>query len=246
LSIAIACQDLQFDNVAAIIFDKDGTLEDSGAYWRIIASERARLIDAQIPGVGEPLLMAFGVTANHLDPQGLMAAGSREENEIAAAAYIAETGRNWQESREIARSAFNEVFESKYLLKTAKSTSLYGDVRETLASLSNRGLKIAIVSSDTTIAVQEFVARYQLENYVQTCIGADQGKNKPDPDLFLLACQNLKVSPEQSLMVGDTSIDMLMAQDAGASGKIGICRQPNQSLDGTDVQIDTLSKIQAL
>ncbi|MEL6578721.1 MAG: HAD family hydrolase [Cyanobacteria bacterium J06621_12] len=246
LSIAIACQGLRFDNVAAIIFDKDGTLENSGAYWRMVALERARLIDAQIPGVGEPLQMAFGITDNNLDSQGLMAVGSREENEIAAAAYIAETGRGWKESREIAQSAFAEVAESKYLLKTAKSAPLYDDARDTLKSLSNRGIKMAIVSSDTTKAAQDFVTRYQLENYIQTCIGADQGKNKPDPTLFLQACQELNVSPEQSLMVGDTAIDMLMAQAAKAAGKIAICRQQNQSLDGADIQIDTLLKIQVL
>ena len=246
MSIAIACQGLRFDNVAAIIFDKDGTLEDSGAYWRMVALERARLIDAQIPGVGEPLQMAFGITDNNLDPQGLMAVGSRAENEIAAAAYIAETGRSWQESKDIAQSAFAEVAESKYLLKTAQSAPVYEDVRDTLKSLNNRGIKMAIVSSDTTKAVQEFVIRYGLEDYIQTCIGADHGKSKPDPRLFLQACQDLDVSPEQSLMVGDSAIDMRMAQAAFAAGTIGICRQQNQSLAGADAQIDTLLKIRVL
>ena len=87
-----------FRNIEAVIFDKDGTLEDSQSYLRELGIKRARLIDAQIPGIGEPLLMAFGMQNNQLDPAGLMAVGSRHENEIAAAAYIAETGRSWFES----------------------------------------------------------------------------------------------------------------------------------------------------
>ncbi|MGB5712898.1 MAG: HAD family hydrolase, partial [Waterburya sp.] len=129
MSIAIACQDIIFKDIVAIIFDKDGTLENSREFWREVGTERARLIDAQIPGVGEPLMMAFGILNNTLDPQGLMAVGSRQENEIAAAAYIAETGKSWHEARRIAESAFTEISESKYLIKTTQSAPLFDDVR---------------------------------------------------------------------------------------------------------------------
>ncbi|NES40040.1 MAG: HAD family hydrolase, partial [Moorea sp. SIO2C4] len=96
--VTIRCGKVTFPNIEAVIFDKDGTLEDSQVYLRELAYKRSRLIDAQIPGIGEPLLMAFGVQDDTLDPTGLMAVGSRRENEIAAAAYIAETGRGWLES----------------------------------------------------------------------------------------------------------------------------------------------------
>lgn len=246
MSIAIACQDLKFNNIAAIIFDKDGTLENSAAYWRLVGSERARLIDAQIPGVGEPLLMAFGITENNLDPQGLMAVGSRMENEIAAAAYIAETGRSWSESREIAAGAFSEVAESKYLIKTSQSVPIYEDVRSTLQSLGDRGLKIGIISADTTVAVRKFMVDHQLEDLIQLGLGSDGEAVKPDPQLFWQACENLDVAPRETLIVGDTGADILMAQAGGAAGAIAICRQQNSGLDSADVRIDSLSEIQAL
>ncbi len=246
MSIAIACQDLKFNNITAIIFDKDGTLENSLEFWREVGTERARLIDAQIPGVGEPLLMAFGILDNTLDPQGLMAVGSRYENEIAAAAYVAETGRSWHESRKIVRSAFAEVAESKYLTKTPKTAPLYNDVRETLESLTNKGVKIGILSADSTIEVKNFVANHQLQDYIQLCMGVDNEINKPDPRLFWQACESLGVLPEQSLMVGDTSGDIIMAKEAKAAGTIGICRYQNCQLDSVDVQINSLLTIQAL
>lgn len=246
MSISIVCQDLKFDNIGAIIFDKDGTLENSGEYWRLVASERARLIDAQIPGVGEPLMMAFGIIDNILDPQGLMAVGSRDENEIAASAYIAETGRSWSESRKIAKSAFSEVAESKYLLKTTKSAPIYHDVKETLESLASPDIKLGIVSSDSTIAVENFVTNHQLQDYIQLCLGTDGTVSKPNPHLFWKACESLGVSPEETLMVGDASMDMVMAKAAKAAGAIGICRQQNSKIDSADTRIDTLLKIQAL
>lgn len=246
MSIAIACQDLKFDNIAAVIFDKDGTLENSWSYWRLVGSERARLIDAQIPGVGEPLMMAFGILDDNLDPQGLMAVGSRIENEIAAAAYIAETGRSWHESRKIAQSAFSEVAESKYLRKTPQSAPIYDDVTETLELLSSKGLKIGILSADSTAAVQEFVANHQLQEQIQLCLGTDSKITKPDPRLFWQACKNLGIAPEETLMVGDAGVDMVMAKTAKAAGAIGICRHQNLQLDSADIKINSLREIQAL
>lgn len=246
MSIAIACKDLKFNNITAIIFDKDGTLENSLEFWREVGTERARLIDAQIPGVGEPLKMAFGILDNTLDPQGLMAVGSRNENEIAAAAYIAETGRNWHESRKIAASAFTEVAESKYLIKNPQTAPLYDDVKETLQSLTNNGLKIGILSADSTIEVKNFVANHQLQDYIELCMGVDDEITKPDPRLFYQACQSMGVLPEKTLMVGDSSGDMIMAKEAKAAGTIGICRYQNLQLESIDVQINSLLTIQAL
>jgi len=51
----IQCGDVTFTAIAAVIFDKDGTLADSQDYLRNLGQKRARLIDAQIPGVQEPL-----------------------------------------------------------------------------------------------------------------------------------------------------------------------------------------------
>jgi phosphoglycolate phosphatase len=115
----IKCGDKTFPDIQAILFDKNGTLEDSESYFRSLGQRGARIIDAQVPGIGEPLLMAFGINGDRLDPAGLMAVGSRRETETAAAAYIAETGRGWFESLTIARQALAEA--EQYIGKTPSS-----------------------------------------------------------------------------------------------------------------------------
>lgn len=247
MKVAIAVgQNLVFNDISAIIFDKDGTLENSLAFWREVGIQRARIIDAQIPGVGEPLIMAFGIQDHSLDPTGLMAVGSRQENEIAAAAYIAETGRSWHEAKQIARTAFDEVAASKYLLKNPESAPLFTEVKSALSTLHNAGVKLGILSADSTRGVIEFVNNHQLQDCIQLCLGSDQDLLKPDPRLFIEACQQLAVAPEETLMVGDASGDMVMAQKAGAAGTIGIVRYQNSILPQATICISSLWEIQIL
>ncbi|MEB3887485.1 HAD family hydrolase [Lyngbya sp. CCY1209] len=240
---SIQIQDRIFEDIRAIIFDKDGTLEDSEDVLRQLGQVRSRRIDAQIPGIGDPLLMAFGIGGDTLDPTGLMAVGTRQENEIAAAAYIAETGRGWIESREIARRAFEEADEP---FKNRSPSPLFVGSLEVLKSLSEARLKLGILSSASTEQVRAFVSHHQLDNYFGFVQGAHSHLSKPDPVLFLQACQTLGVEASATLMVGDSAADIEMAKNAGAAGCIGICwrRQSADHLHAADVVISQIDAIQ--
>lgn len=241
--VTIKCQNTAFSRIEAILFDKNGTLEDSEAYLRTLGQKAARMIDAQIPGIGEPLLMAFGINGDFLDPAGLISVASRRETEIAAAAYIAETGRGWFESLKIARQAIDEA--DQYVSKTP--SPLFVGSLEVLKSLSVAGLKLGILSAATTEEVRTFVRTHQLSDYLQLEKGVDDGPSKPDPILFLEACQALGVEPGATLMIGDSVGDMQMARDAKAAGCIGITwigRADN--VKGADVVINQLDQIQVI
>lgn len=241
--VTIQCRNVTFSNIQAILFDKNGTLEDSDAYLRALAQKGARLIDAQIPGIGEPLLMAFGVNGDILDPAGLMAVASRRETETAAAAYIAETGRGWFESLTIARQALDEA--DKYLGKTP--SPLFVGSLEVLKSLSQAGLKLGILSAAPTEEVRAFVQRHQLSDYIHLEMGVDEGPSKPDPILFLQACEALGTAPSATLMVGDSVGDMQMARNAQAAGCIGITWIGKaDNVKGADAVIHQLDEIQIL
>ena len=241
--VTIKCQNTAFSRIEAILFDKNGTLEDSEAYLRTLGQKAARMIDAQIPGIGEPLLMAFGINGDFLDPAGLISVASRRETEIAAAAYMAETGRGWFESLKIARQAIDEA--DQYVSKTP--SPLFVGSLEVLKSLSVAGLKLGILSAATTEEVRTFVRTHQLSNYLQLEKGVDDGPSKPDPILFLEACQALGVAPGATLMIGDSVGDMQMARDAKAAGCIGITWIGKaDNVKGADVVINQLDQIQVI
>jgi phosphoglycolate phosphatase len=218
--VSICCQNQIFDNIQAIIFDKDGTLANVESYLKSLGQKRARLVDAQVPGVQEPLLMAFGVEASHINPMGLLAIGSRRENEIAAAAYVAETGQDWVAALKIADSAFTEA--AGYLEPKAKHTPLFPDLKDWLSHLSGAGLKLGILSADTPENIQRFIETHQLNDLIAAHHGVDGEISKPDPRLYAAICYKLDVAPAQTLMVGDSTADMVMAKAGGCAGCIGV------------------------
>jgi phosphoglycolate phosphatase len=241
MMVAIACKDLVFNHIEAVIFDKDGTLENSHAYWYEVGIKRVALIDARFPGIGKSLFQAFGILKQTLDPMGLMAVGSRQENEIAAAAYIAQRGCSWFEAKQIAGDAFNEA--AKYFTKTSQSSPLFIDSLAILQSLNQAGLKIGILSADSTSEVEAFVDRHQLREYIQLSMGCDREIYKPNPQLLRQACERLKVKCDRTIMVGDSWGDLAMAKNAGAAAAIYIQRDRSARLTNADVSIASLSDI---
>lgn len=217
--VTIRCNDVVFQAVQAVLFDKDGTLASCEAFLRHLGQRRSRLIDAQVPGIQDPLLMAFGIDRDRINPNGLMAVGTRRENEIAAAAYVAETGRSWLESLEIVRSAFEEA--DQYSSNKAEQTPLFDGILNLLQSLSVAGTTLAILSSDTSQNVQDFVQKYQLEQYFQGWFGTDQGPGKTDLAYIQQIFEILAIDPKYTVIVGDSQADAQAARIGGFAGSIG-------------------------
>jgi phosphoglycolate phosphatase len=243
--ITISCQNLIFPDIQAIIFDKDGTLENSRDYWYRVGMIRIEVIERQFPGIKRYLLEILGIKDGKIEPTGLMAVGSRQENEIAMAAGIAATGKSWFDSRQIAHRAIQKA---ATLTKTAQSCPLYPNTQNFLQQLSQAGLKLAIVSADSTRGVEEFITRHQLKNYISVAIGCDQGISKPDPRLLIEACQLLTVKTQNSLVIGDSQTDIEMGKAAAVAATIGISWESNSigHLIDADLNITNWSEIQIL
>jgi phosphoglycolate phosphatase len=217
------------------------------AYLKSLAQKRSRLVDSRIPGVQEPLLLAFGLEGNQLNPAGLLAVASRRENEIAAAAYVAETGRDWLEALETAEAAFAEADE--YLKRKADHTPLFRGTLEILNRLTRAGIKVGLLSSDTPDHVSDFIQKYELTDHIQAYLGVKGMPSKPDPALFHQICADLEVSPSQTLMVGDALADIKMARAANAAGCIGVTwgwQAPVVDALKADITIDHWSHLQIM
>ncbi len=216
----IRCGAVEFQNIQAILFDKDGTLANSQAFLGRLGHDRANLLEVLVPGIRQPLLQAFGLTDDRLNPAGLLAVGTRLENEIATATYVAQAGWDWVAAVHLVRSTFLQADQS--LLPKASHTPLFAGVLGLLQDLAAAGIKLGIVSSDAPGLVQEFVECYQLASLIQVALGSTPELSKPDPQLVYQACQILDVGPSAVLVVGDSSADVDMAIAAGTVGCVGV------------------------
>lgn len=107
--------------------------------------------------------------------------------------------------------------------KTRIPPALFPGVRETLASLASRGLTMSIVSSRHHCSLDELTLRLGIRQWLRPLLGGDDVERpKPDPcpvetTLRLLHGQSGRtISPEEVLVVGDASYDILMGKAAGS------------------------------
>ncbi|MEV1287144.1 HAD family hydrolase [Micromonospora sp. NPDC049679] len=82
-------------------------------------------------------------------------------------------------------------------------TALRGDAVATLRALRQRGLRTAVIS-DCTHELPLFLPRLPVAPLLDTAVySIEVGHCKPDPAIYLAACERLGVSPERCLYVGD-------------------------------------------
>ena len=241
----IACNGIIFPNIKAIFFDKDGTLEDSRFFLQKLAQERVGQIAITHPHLKDNLLTAFGVERG-INPEGLMAVGSRQDNEVAAAAYIASSGCGWFSALKIARNAFEKA--ATQVKPNRENSPIFTDSIEVLKTLAAANLKLGIISADSTVGIQTFMERENISSYFQLALGSDLNLSKPNPLLYLKACKILNVKPQNTLMVGDSLGDIQMAREANARGTIGISwdNPTAKHLDSATVTIDHLKKLKIM
>jgi phosphoglycolate phosphatase len=248
--VSIQCGDRRFEGIQAVVVDKDGTLSQSEPYLKALARQRADQLQQQVPGISSEtfvdLLLTFGLQEQRFDGAGLMAIGSRLENEIATAAHLARMGYPWPEARRVVQTAF-DLADSRLGDKAAQMP-LLATALPVLQSLAWQRIPVAILSADTSDNIAAFVAQYQLGDWIQAIRGADQRPAKPDPLCFQDLCQELGVLPQATLMIGDASSDMLMAHQAGAAGCIGIQGGWSEppDIDYADVLIQQWVEIQVV
>ena len=63
--------------------------------------------------------------------------------------------------------------------------------------------------------VETLINRHKWHNHFHTIQTADNAPSKPNPGMIEAAMKETGVAPERAIMIGDTSFDMEMANNAG-------------------------------
>ena len=87
---------------------------------------------------------------------------------------------------------------------------------EMLQALNGRGIKLGICSNKPIAFTRLILAGYIYQPLFDVVLGPeDAGRHKPAPDILLCAMSRLCVTPDETLYVGDMTIDIETARAAG-------------------------------
>ena len=175
-----------------VIFDMDGVIFDSERLvlegWQEIAAKYG------IKGIEEVLPRCLGVNA--------------------------------QVTREIFREYYGQDFPYDEYKKEASALfhSRYGNgklpskpgVKELLSYLKENGYLVGLASSTRQAIVEQEIRDAGLMPYFDNLVCGDMLKrSKPEPDIYLKACENLDVEPRMAIAVEDSYNGIRSAKRAG-------------------------------
>lgn len=96
-------------------------------------------------------------------------------------------------------------------------TTPYAGIVELLAELQQRGVKLAVASNKFQAGVVRLMERFFPEIHFEATLGGRPGiPAKPEPDIANEIIRLVGVTPDSTLFIGDSGVDMLTAHAAGA------------------------------
>lgn len=181
-------------NFKFAIFDFDGTLVDS-------AASMVPIYRNSLKAVGEDCTAAEAREyMHHSLLQVIRMRGMSDEKQIAS--FV----------KEIIRQV--DLPENVALIET------YSETISVLKSLKERGMKLAIVSGNSSTHIREYLSKEGIADSFVTIVGNDVCPTpKPAPDPLLMAMQAApEFTKEEVIYIGDSLQDVECAKNAGVTG----------------------------
>jgi len=172
-----------------VVFDWDGTLADSTAIIALALQQACRDVGEPVPG---------DVDARYVIGLGLADALKHVAPKLPAERYPMLVAR----------------YRHHYLAQDG-SIPLFGGVRELLAEMNAGGYLLGVATGKSRTGLDRALAQQGVGSFFTATRCADEGFSKPHPDMLLRLMDRVGVSPDETLMIGDTTHDLELARNAG-------------------------------
>lgn len=183
--------DLVTERYKLVVFDWDGTLMDSAG--AIVSAMQAASVDLGLPPPEETL-------ARHVIGLGLQEALAHAVPELREADYPQMVDR----------------YRHHYFARDL-SLKLFTGAEALLTSLQARGTRLAVATGKGRRGLNRSMEVSGLTLMFQATRTADDCASKPHPEMLLQIMEELDARPEETLMIGDTTHDLLMARNANVA-----------------------------
>ena len=205
-------------SIAAVLFDKDGTLIDFDGTWgpafhaiiHALAKGEPRAVRAQADA------LHFSLDDKRFRATSPIIAGS-------SASY----GRLWGEAiGRVDHAALRQEINSLSAAESIKSLTPIGRPGEVFAALIARGLRLGVATNDSEASARRHIEALGLSAKVEFIAGYNSGHGgKPEPGMVLAFARLIGVEPREVALVGDSIHDLHAARAAGALA-IGVLSGP--------------------
>ncbi|MFC5499954.1 HAD-IA family hydrolase [Caenimonas terrae] len=185
-----------------VLFDLDGTLVET-------APEIRDAVDATLQRLGLPPVELRQV-------EHWIGRGTRELL-AEALAFATQTPLAEIRDSELFRRALGD-FSVDYALASGTRSRVYPLVRETLEALGRHGVKRAVLTNKEQRFTLSLLRQHGLHGLIdQVVCGDTLATRKPDPAGVAHCLQTFGIPADRALLVGDSSIDVATARNAGVA-----------------------------
>lgn len=110
------------------------------------------------------------------------------------------------------------IFKTHYRARCGTRSHCYPHVLDTLHRLKAQGIRLGVVTNKESAYTQTVLDAHGLTSFFDCVISGDTlPTKKPRPDGVLNCLERFQVSADKTLFVGDSSIDIATARNAGVA-----------------------------
>ena len=174
-----------------VIYDMDGLIIDSEPFWR------------------QAEIKVFATVGLHLTDADCIQTTGYRFDEVVDFWY---RRHPWQGKS--LQQVHDEVIDEMESAITHHAKEMEG-VHASLEYFKSKGLRIALASSSAMRLIKATVKKLHIESYFELLVSAEhETHGKPHPSVFLRTADNLKVHPENCLVIEDSFYGLLAAKSA--------------------------------
>ena len=234
MAIYIGCEMVNFRvdgkmvrNVELIIFDKDGTLFQLYPFWSELAAKRAQILRSMVNpddhNIEDELVRSMGVDKANKRMFSDGPIGIYPRKHIVKTVQSVLHKHAYEIDERSIEAAFIEADEYLNDPATLKRTMIpVKGAFDFLDCLKGKCV-CAILSSDKTARLEQVASIFGIRHHFALLVGGDQTLiSKPDPWGAKKIMEDLGISPERTVFIGDSITDIECACNAGCAHKIAI------------------------
>ncbi|HEY5715069.1 MAG TPA: HAD-IIIA family hydrolase [Psychromonas sp.] len=185
----LAVENSTKNRYSLIIFDWDGTLMDSIDKIVACVSEAAKLTALPVPSP-ESIRNIIGLSLDNAMATLYPSLPSAKREDLVAA------------------------YRHQYSTLNQQQTPFYPGIKDCLLLLKEQGYKLAVATGKGRNGLDRMLLEHDLTDFFAVTYCADEALSKPHPLMLHKILSEMGTDAEQALMIGDSSFDLEMANNA--------------------------------